>query len=445
MARPKKPEEKRGATLQIDVDSFMRTRDSVVAQLAIKEFESFNKFISLHFFSHSALTFFASSKQILSTRFTIPSTIYIPITPVKGLGASVPKLLYRSRSETPKFMKIFQHSRSLKVVTGLHTLQDDIVTGLQTLQDAIKTLFSAYIKHINAVLGEHGASLDVDAALAKLGEIPLLNIGDNLGAATSQGKTPAEVVPEKKERKKRNHDPNAPKRPLTPFFLYMQTARPIIAKDLGTDVPKGAVGVEGTRRWQTMNEEDKQLWTDAYKENLRLYHARIHSYKSGNLNAKDMDEAEAARYAAENNITVLVLDPPVDAPLVGESSTTAFIDEDVETEQVTEMGPETEPEQGPEPESEQEPIPVPKTPRSKPNRKQKVKSIPSEASLDPEVIIPSSSIVTQTASAEKEKSPERKRKRQKKKEDISEKDESSVEAPRVVSKSRKKKSKSEQN
>ncbi|RKF75916.1 putative high mobility group protein [Golovinomyces cichoracearum] len=414
MARPKKPEEKRGATLQIDVDSFMRTRDSAVAQLSSKEFESFNKFISLHFFS----TFRAHFLRVFKTN--IVDAIFNPIHD-----------LYTSLSRR----------RSRRVVTGLHTLQDDIVTGLQTLQDAIKTLFTAYIKHINAVLGEHGASLDVDAALAKLGEIPLLNIGDNLGSATSQGKTPAEVVPEKKERKKRNHDPNAPKRPLTPFFLYMQTARPIIAKDLGADVPKGAVGVEGTRRWQTMNEEDKQLWTDAYKENLRLYHARIHSYKSGNLNAKDMDEAEAARYAAENNITVLVLDPPVDAPLAGESSTAAFIDEDVETEQAPEIGPEPEPE----PESEQEPVPVPKTPRSKPNRKQKVKSIPSEASLDSEAIIPSSSIIPQTASAEKEKSPERKRKRQKKKEDISEKDESSVEAPRVVSKSRKKKSKSEQN
>ncbi|RKF55144.1 putative high mobility group protein [Golovinomyces cichoracearum] len=439
MARPKKPEEKRGATLQIDVDSFMRTRDSAVAQLASKEFESSNKLISLQFFS----TFRAHFLRVFKTN--IVDAIF---NPIHDLYTSLSRRRSRrvctetSRSVTSRDAQIHENLPT-HVVTGLHTLQDDIVTGLQTLQDAIKTLFTAYIKHINAVLGEHGASLDVDAALAKLGEIPLLNIGDNLGSATSQGKTPAEVVPEKKERKKRNHDPNAPKRPLTPFFLYMQTARPIIAKDLGADVPKGAVGVEGTRRWQTMNEEDKQLWTDAYKENLRLYHARIHSYKSGNLNAKDMDEAEAARYAAENNITVLVLDPPVDAPLAGESSTAAFIDEDVETEQVPEIGPEPEPE--PEPESEQEPVPVPKTPRSKPNRKQKVKSIPSEASLDSEAIIPSSSIIPQTASAEKEKSPEKKRKRQKKKEDISVKDDSSVEAPRLVSKSRKKKSKSEQN
>ena len=45
-------------------------------------------------------------------------------------------------------------------------------------------------------------------------------------------------IEEKKSKKKRTHDPNAPKRPLTPYFLYMQTARPIIANDLGENAPK---------------------------------------------------------------------------------------------------------------------------------------------------------------------------------------------------------------
>ena len=67
----------------------------------------------------------------------------------------------------------------------------------------------------------------------------------------------APAADEKKERKKRTHDPNAPKRPLTPYFLYMQTARPIIANDLGPDAPKGAVQEEGQRRWSTMNAHDK--------------------------------------------------------------------------------------------------------------------------------------------------------------------------------------------
>lgn len=64
---------------------------------------------------------------------------------------------------------------------------------------------------------------------------------------------------EKKERKKRTHDPNAPKRPLTPYFLYMQHARSIIANDLGADAPKGAVQEEGQRRWANMTPHEKQV------------------------------------------------------------------------------------------------------------------------------------------------------------------------------------------
>lgn len=128
-----------------------------------------------------------------------------------------------------------------------------VVTGLATLQDAIQTLSSAYIKHTNAVLGEHGAGLDVEAALSRIGDNLLDgSLGDLHGASPDKS-----AADDKKERKKRQHDPNAPKRPLTPFFLYMQTARPIIAADLGSDFAKGAVSAEGTRRWSTMSAEDK--------------------------------------------------------------------------------------------------------------------------------------------------------------------------------------------
>ena len=141
--------------------------------------------------------------------------------------------------------------------------RSQVVTGLATLQDAIQTLSTAYIKHTNAVLGEHGAEVNVGNALSKLGENPLLGPLANLQRAVSPAAVGAPAAPaepaatDKKERKKRQHDPNAPKRPLTPFFLYMQTARPIIAKDLGADVAKGAVSAEGTQRWKEMAEGDR--------------------------------------------------------------------------------------------------------------------------------------------------------------------------------------------
>lgn len=109
-------------------------------------------------------------------------------------------------------------------------------------------------------------------------------------------------VEEKKERKKRTHDPNAPKRPLTPYFLYMQHARSIIANDFGAEAPRGAVQEEGQRRWANMGPSEKKGWNAAYQYNLRLYNARVHSYKAGNPLAKNMSDGEALKYADDFQI-----------------------------------------------------------------------------------------------------------------------------------------------
>ncbi|RAL67856.1 hypothetical protein DID88_008582 [Monilinia fructigena] len=246
---------------------------------------------------------------------------------------------------------------------------------------------------------KHGAGYDIDTALSKLGENPLLgSLGALQRAATPVVVKAVDQAPEKKERKKRQHDPNAPKRPLTPFFLYMQTARPIIAKDLG-DVPKG---------------EDKALWQDAYKDNLRLYNARMHSYRKGNLTAKEMSDDAAAAYADENNIGA---DASADAQLVGESFRWS----------------------GGNMEKDPTPEPAPKTPKAK-GRKSKGKSDVAE-----EIPPPSSASIVPP---QKEASPARKRKRSGKKaadEPVAstEQEEATIETPKSAPKSRKKKTKTD--
>ncbi|EHK96202.1 putative High mobility group protein 1 [Glarea lozoyensis 74030] len=302
-----------------------------------------------------------------------------------------------------------------------------VVTGLATLQDAIQTLSSAYIKHTNAILGDHAGQAEIDSSLSKLGDNPAL-LGDLQRAPSPATKllAPASVdaAADKKERKKRMHDPNAPKRPLTPFFLYMQTARPIISNDLGPDFAKGAVSTEGTRRWGTMDADDKQLWTNAYKDNLRLYNARMHSYRAGNLAAKDMTDQEAATYAELHEVGA---DTTADAQLVGEASATALHDEDAEGE--------------PEKEPTPPPVALPKTPKAKPTRKGKAtKETPAAAGSD--AIVPPSSIVPAKAAAPEEKSPDKKRKRATKK--STEVAEEQVETPKSQPKnSRKKKAKAD--
>ncbi|RDL42479.1 uncharacterized protein BP5553_02458 [Venustampulla echinocandica] len=306
------------------------------------------------------------------------------------------------------------------VVANLNDLQDTI----KTLASGIQTLSTNYIRHTNVVLGDHSTDAEIDSSLSKLTDISALLGRHQRADSPEKPVAAADTAADKKERKKRQHDPNAPKRPLTPFFLYMQTARPIITQDLGPGVAKGIVAAEGTRRWSTMDADDKQLWSNAYKDNLRLYNARVHSYRNGNIEAKDMSEDEALTYAERNNIGA---DTSADAQLVGEASATALHDDDAEGE------------------PEKSPTPAPKTPKAKASRKSKgAKDTPAQAS---ETIVPgSASIVPPKAAApEKEKSPEKKRKRGAKKDAVeepaAEKEETST--PKSAPKSRKKKAKTD--
>lgn len=170
-----------------------------------------------------------------------------------------------------------------------------VYARLTTIQDLIKSFSVDYLRQTNLLLGE-GTNLD---------NVPDPSVFDNaLGGLLPQPFPVAPPVEEKKERKKRTHDPNAPKRPLTPYFLYMQTARPIIASDLGAEAPKGAVQEEGQRRWAVMDAAEKQGWNQAYQYNLRLYNARVAAYKGGNVAAKDMSDTEALKYAEQFNIGI---------------------------------------------------------------------------------------------------------------------------------------------
>lgn len=200
---------------------------------------------------------------------------------------------------------------------------------------------------------------------------------------------------------------------MTPFFLYMQTARPIIATDLGEEVPKGAVSAEGTRRWKEMPEGDKLLWSNAYKDNLRLYNARIHSYKNGNSNAKDMSDEAALAYAEEHNIDSGPAD--ASAQLLAENHVGA--DEDAEGEDDIPV-----------------PEPTPKTPKTK-SKKSKSKDSEPKAPVETVVPLPSAKAAT----------PEKKRKRQSTSKaqpvGVVEKEATIIETPKTETKSRKSRSK----
>jgi hypothetical protein len=217
----------------------------------------------------------------------------------------------------------------------------------------IKSFSQDYLRQTNLLLGE-GTNLEAGDIEQQFGFGQL---------AQFTGVVPPPAVEEKKERKKRTHDPNAPKRPLTPYFLYMQTARPIIANDLGEDAPKGAVQEEGQRRWSVMNPSEKAGWNTAYQYNLRLYNARVHSYKHGNPDAKNMSDADALKYAEEFSIEM---------PTGKEVDEGAGNDQDAIAQQLQDSAAVEEA-------SEEEPAPTAKTPKKKETRKRKTATPATEA------------------------------------------------------------------
>ena len=133
-----------------------------------------------------------------------------------------------------------------------------VVTGLATLQSAVSDLSRAYIAHTDTVIGRGNSS-----------SLEQLNISNPLSGENAlfgaRGPTPApttEVPGEGKKRKRAPHDKNAPKRALTPFFLYLQTARNSIAEEMGPGKTAKEVQDEGGSRWRAMSDEDKSVSID---------------------------------------------------------------------------------------------------------------------------------------------------------------------------------------
>ncbi|KAL4928551.1 uncharacterized protein BDV17DRAFT_92072 [Aspergillus undulatus] len=163
--------------------------------------------------------------------------------------------------------------------------RDSVLASIAQLQSAAYELSRAYINHANQVLGKEHAISDVAAISTTLAA----GIKDS-GALAS--KSDAETG-EKKKRKRARADPNAPKRTLTPYFLYMHHNRDHIREELGEGAKPMEVSAEGTRRWGAMPESQKEVWKKLYADNLATYREKVKAYKSGLPYDKDDNDRAA--------------------------------------------------------------------------------------------------------------------------------------------------------
>ena len=131
------------------------------------------------------------------------------------------------------------------------------MTGLTSLQAAVQDLARAYIGHTDTVLGNKGEGSSF--AHFNLATKPL---GGDSGFFSARAPTPApapEAPADGKKRKRAPHDKNAPKRALTPFFLYLQSERANIGSQLGENHTAKEVQDEGGKRWREMKEAEKTV------------------------------------------------------------------------------------------------------------------------------------------------------------------------------------------
>ncbi len=66
------------------------------------------------------------------------------------------------------------------------------------------------------------------------------------------------------------HDPDKPKQPLTPYFLFLQENREIIRKKY-PQMTISQIGILGGKIWGQLSEKDKQKYKDQYYEERREY------------------------------------------------------------------------------------------------------------------------------------------------------------------------------
>ncbi|KAJ5183389.1 hypothetical protein N7492_001005 [Penicillium capsulatum] len=174
-------------------------------------------------------------------------------------------------------------------VDELRNSKDQVLMRLMAIQSYIADLSKSYLEHANNVINGESATIDIPP-------LPVLPNGLDLAPRSPGARSEAG----EKKRKRRAHDPNAPKRPLTPYFLYMQNNRQKISQDLGSDVKPKDVSEEGTRRWQDMPAAQKEVWRQMYLANYEKYKGVVADYKAGK--AAGDDDHDPAASQLQNDI-----------------------------------------------------------------------------------------------------------------------------------------------
>lgn len=157
------------------------------------------------------------------------------------------------------------------------TAQPQFAGGLLNLETGVRELRIAYLNHFNSLLPEgHPARLDSTSLFAG-GSFLDGSLAPGLSAVA--GALPGAQQPGQK-RKRKPHDPNAPKRALTSYFLFMQSNKPQI-KEANPNWSAQQVSEESERRWANITPHDKLKYEYMYNVDLARYYKQKEEYDAG--------------------------------------------------------------------------------------------------------------------------------------------------------------------
>ncbi|XVF44605.1 hypothetical protein PTKIN_Ptkin02bG0137700 [Pterospermum kingtungense] len=160
-----------------------------------------------------------------------------------------------------------------------------------------------------ALISMHSCSLDAKIKMNL--EAQVIEKPAEVKKKPAERKKPSSTEPNPKRLKKlkKGQDPNAPKRPPTAFFLFMDDFRKSY-KEANPDA-KGVTGVakEGGEKWKSMSEEEKKPYIDKAAELKVEYEKALEDAKGAdNENEEDEGGSEKETCAAEKDTTEVLDD-----------------------------------------------------------------------------------------------------------------------------------------
>ncbi|KAK5171192.1 uncharacterized protein LTR77_004336 [Saxophila tyrrhenica] len=181
--------------------------------------------------------------------------------------------------------------------------RDALASAYLNLSSSFERAVKAYLDHTQVVLNGD-STLNVGHMLAPFGGLGAYGNPAQVASAALQhngGMAPevkSEEPPEKKGRKKRTYkarDPNAPKRPLTAYFRFLQDVRGKIGEELQSDPDKykeistgnpGDISRIATTKWNQLSEDEKAPYKQAYQDELKGYSVLAEEYNKSKEDAE---------------------------------------------------------------------------------------------------------------------------------------------------------------